>query len=436
MAQHGARTSGASQPPPMAALAPELEHALQRHVIQPWFPRCLDREHGGFLCAFDRRWAAAPDQPRMLEFQARQTRAAARLARFSPGDGRFAEYALHGFRYLRDAMWDAPGGGGWFWRTTPAGEPEAGGTKHAHSMSYAVQACSLVFEATGERDALELAGRAFEWFDRHAHDDEYGGYHGWLRRDGSVIRSVTEVPAGADPEDPLGHDVGLKDINVHGDWFESLFEFSRVSSSALVGQRLAELTRIYLERLTNAAGENFYAFSPDWRLVPGPEWFGYGFQAANRMFAAANQGEDGAVLRERAEALLLHTTRRSALRAGFAFSGAHGAGRPWPSAPFARRRAWWVQVEALRAFALAMVAGGPRSAAYGRMLERQWQFIQREMLDQRYGGMFPVAASDLRPWQRPGLRRGGRQLRKGDVWKDVSHEVDCWVTAIGVLRAL
>jgi len=33
-----------------------FETALWRHVIDAWFPRCLDLTHGGFLSDFDRAW--------------------------------------------------------------------------------------------------------------------------------------------------------------------------------------------------------------------------------------------------------------------------------------------------------------------------------------------------------------------------------------------
>src|SRR5207244_2886099 len=36
-------------------LRAELETEARR-LISCWFPRCVDHEHGGFLCDFDHRW--------------------------------------------------------------------------------------------------------------------------------------------------------------------------------------------------------------------------------------------------------------------------------------------------------------------------------------------------------------------------------------------
>ena len=221
-------------------IAAEMEGALRRHVMDAWFPRCLAAQRGGYLCNFDRKWRPGSHQPILLEFQARQTRTAARLALACPQDGGWAEYALHGFRFLRDVMWDAELGG-WYWRMDSANQPGAGATKHAHSGAYATQACALVYQATGESAALELAQEAFAWYDRYAHHPQSPGYDGWLRRDGRVIRSIEDVPAGTpSAEDPLGHGIGLKDVNTNGDWFEALSDFWLAAPSRKLEERLRE----------------------------------------------------------------------------------------------------------------------------------------------------------------------------------------------------
>ena len=93
------------------SLVGSIRETLRRHVVDVWFPRCIDRERGGYDCDFDRRWRRRGPQHRMLEFQARQMRSAARLALCFPSEDRFHEFALHGLRYLRDVMWDGEHGG-------------------------------------------------------------------------------------------------------------------------------------------------------------------------------------------------------------------------------------------------------------------------------------------------------------------------------------
>jgi mannobiose 2-epimerase len=415
-------------------LANEMEAALRQHVRAAWFPHCLDHERGGFFCDFDRQWNLAGPQERMLEFQARQTRAAARLALMYPGDGDLAEWAMHGFRYLRDVMWDREGGGGWYWLLDRSGSPLAAETKHAHSGSYAVQACAVVFAATGEQGALDLALEGFDWFERHALDPEHGGYHSWFRRDGSVIRNAAGLPPGLPTEDPLHHEVGAKDINVQGDWFEALLELLPHTDNAHVRDRAETLADLYLQRLTTERGETFFAFQPDWQPLPGPEQFGYNFQASHRL-AEAREVFPAKPLLARAEALAMHAARLGRRHGGgYAFSTDTRRRGPADTSRFGpRRQAWWVEFEALRAFAKLAACSRTQSALFGRLLERQWDYIQG-LFDRRFGGVFATDPADLVPWHRIVLRPNGPYLKKSDPWKDASHETDALVFSMNALR--
>jgi hypothetical protein len=91
--------------------------------------------------------------------------------------------------------------------------------------------------------------------------------------------------------------------------------------------------------------------------------------------------------------------------------------------------------EALRALATGWANDGRHSAAYGRMVERQWRFIQQELLDERYGGLFARPATDAGWWRVLPLKRYRWNLRKGDLWKDASHETDSLVASIRLLRS-
>lgn len=145
--------------------------------------------------------------------------------------------------------------------------PLAGGLKQAHSTAYAIQACALTARATGETDALVFAQETFDWFDVRAHDQEFGGYHGWLTRSGQPVLGSTEL--GDSDLDPLGHAPGLKDLNVHGDWMEALPEYAEISGDRRANWRANELVEIFLTRISNPDGEIHYALHRDW--WPQPE---------------------------------------------------------------------------------------------------------------------------------------------------------------------
>ena len=143
-------------------LAAALGADLQRHVMDAWFPRSIDLELGGFESEFDRRWHRRRASERILEFQARQTRTAARIGIAFPAETAWQDTALHGLRYLAEVMHDEADGG-WFWRVDTAGRPMAGGSKHAHSTAYLIGAGVALHRLTGSDDALDVAREGFEW---------------------------------------------------------------------------------------------------------------------------------------------------------------------------------------------------------------------------------------------------------------------------------
>ena len=137
--------------------AARLGQMVRTHVLETWFPRCIDDEHGGYLCDFDHRWRPAGDQVKMLEFQARQTRVAALGVRLDPSDAEMRAACLHGWEALRDGLWDAEHGG-WYACADRAWSPMHG-EKHAHGTAYAILACLDVGRVLDIPEAVEPGPR-------------------------------------------------------------------------------------------------------------------------------------------------------------------------------------------------------------------------------------------------------------------------------------
>ena len=193
---------GRFDPESRSKLVREFRDALD-DLLDAWFPRVIDREHGGFLCDFDHRWKPTGPHRKMLEFQARQTRLAAVAAEFLPERADLRAAAEHGFSYLRDVMWDSEFGG--FYRLLDrAGSPLEDRSKHGHGTAYALSACAALHRLTGSADSLDLAVRGFDWMERHAHDDQNGGYFGYYRRDGSLILDKADSLPEYQVRDPIG----------------------------------------------------------------------------------------------------------------------------------------------------------------------------------------------------------------------------------------
>ncbi len=429
----------ADQPaPPFAEdererLCGELEADLRRHVIDAWFPRCVDHERGGFLCDFDRRWRAHGPQRRMLEFQARQTRTAAELAVAFPADGRWAELALHGFRYLREHMWDREHGG-WYWLLDASGTPLHRATKHAHGTAYAIGSCSSVFRATGERAALELALEGAEWIEQKHLDEEHGGYDGWVTREG---RKILSADAAGGLAEPLGGPLDEKNVNVHGDVAHAFSLLADVHRDAGVERRAAAAWDTLIRRFVLADGAVQYSFTREWNVLPELERFGYPLQIGHRVLQARKlllaAGHDPIAL---AGALVGHGVERGWREPGGIVYA--GPARP-PDAiegepVFLSRRSWWVQAEGLHA-SLVLSAARPSDGLLRQRFLDLHRFVRRELLDHRYGGWLQFSRHGEARRARVG-RLLRRSPRKGDVWTDASHQTDMYLACLRTLRGI
>ena len=134
--------------------AAAMEAYLWRHVLEPRFPRCLDRERGGFHATYARDWSALPDHDRFIVYQARVTWTAAEVAHaFKERRPEYEAYVRHGVRYLADVMWDKRHGG-FFTSIGLDGTPVEPAVKWAYGNAFGVYALAAVYRATGDPEAL------------------------------------------------------------------------------------------------------------------------------------------------------------------------------------------------------------------------------------------------------------------------------------------
>lgn len=416
----------------------EFRDALRHHVIDPWYPRSLDREDGGFLCDFDRQWKPCGPQLKLLEFQARHTLMAADAARHFPGDAGLREAAEHGFRFLRNVLWDAEYGG-WYHSVDRSGKPVEHLTKHTHGFAYALSACASVYELTRDQEAYRLAKSAFDWMEQFARDKEHGGYFGFLRRDGTAISKPSDAPYSTDV-DTVGTEIGFKDLNVHSDLLETFALMYRTWAEPVFGDRLTEAVEIIGDRMVNpTTGSMHFFVTPDWRPVPHLIRVGYQSHSAYRLLLALGLTRHDALIRRMAVRIMNSAIRYARDVDGEGFFYAATGAFPTELHDYeirVRWRTWWVQMEALKAL-LAVSAVVDDPARYLRMFEEQWRYIRKHFMDAKYGGIYMHGLDNARVWERKfGARLAPASItRKGDVWKDASHEGRALIYCIETLSA-
>jgi mannobiose 2-epimerase len=415
-------------PPTAGALAEKVEKHMRTAVLGMWFPRGVDREQGGFLPDFNADWTPGQPQDKTIVFQSRMTWVAARVAlwRADLADP-YRAYARHGLDFLEKRMWDHEQGG-FYWGLDRSGRvvERYGTEKHAYGMAFGIYALAAAYEATHDQRALELAQRAMQWLDRHAHDAAHGGYYEAFARDGTPLLTAEAARRAGSKKDRdwIGTAYGYKSMNSHIHLLEAVSELYRVWPDALVRQRLEELLAVVRDKVAVRPGCLNLYFTPDWRALPDHDSFGHDVETAYLLLeasAALGRPDDGPTLSV-ARSLVDHALvwGWDDARGGFYDKGAAFA----PA--WGREKVWWTQAEGLNALLLMHERFGRQSPRYWEAFLRQWDFIERYQFDRVHGEWYEVVHDDGKP--RPGP--------KGSVWKAAYHNGRALMNVSDRLRQL
>jgi mannobiose 2-epimerase len=405
-----------------AALGAEATATLRRHVLEPWYPRAVDREHGGYLSGFDAGWRPLADQRKMVVSQARHLWTTSRLSEVFPSEAHLLEAATHGFGFLRDVLWDREHGG-FLWLVSRDGRvvPDADGRvlKQSYGQAFGIYGLAAYHDVTGDPAALRLAREAFLWLEDHAHDPEHGGYFNWLERDGTPLR---EGHAGD----------AAKDQNSSIHLLEAFTELYRVSPDALVRERLEELLVIIRDTLVVEPGTLTLFSHADWTPAlwrdsteaarRADNWyhdhlsFGHDIETAYLLLEAAEAvyGEPDertlAVAKELADQAVRNGWDD---RVGGLFDGAYPYPGPRGLEIVLDGKSWWAQAEALNTLLLMGDLHPADPRRYHDLFLRQWGYINGFLLDGAHGGFYS-GGLDREP--------GARTAPKAHIWKAAYHD--------------
>jgi mannobiose 2-epimerase len=230
-------------------LADETETTLRRDVLDAWFPRTVDNQHGGFSSTFSRDWQPGRSQGKFSVFQARMTWISSQVAIRRPElRDRFLPIAQHGVDFLNNVLWDKKYGG-FFWGLDDEGEITNFYTdgKEMYGESFGIYGAAAAYRATHDPKALALAQDAFRWIDEHAHDSKNGGYFEWLTRDGRVIEAKGD-PSRLEGVAVAAFPVGYKSMNTHIHLLESFSQLYEVWKDDTLRRRLEELVAMIEKR--------------------------------------------------------------------------------------------------------------------------------------------------------------------------------------------
>jgi mannobiose 2-epimerase len=404
-------------------LAGEVDHTLRTDVLDTWFPRSIDREHGGFHSHFGRDWKWKASDGKFSVFQGRMTWVASQVVLREPAmKAQYLPYVHQGVDYLQNVMWDKQYGG-FYWGLDDDGHitPQFTDGKHLYGISFCIYGAAAAYEATGDPQALELAKKGFLWIDAHAHDAEHGGYYEWLKRDGTPV--IPDAPDGQVTINLVGP-VGYKSMNTHIHLLESLTELYRVWPDPRLRARVEEMLAIVRDKICVEPGVMNLFFTNAWRPLPGHDSYGHDVETAYLMIEAdevlhkkASEKTErmARMLVDHALAYGWDATNGGFFREGGTFGKAEDT-----------RKEWWVEAEGLNALLMMHERYGKQDIVYFQRFLEQWAFIRDHTIDARFHGLYNMTQSDGTPITED----------KGSIWKGGYHDGRAFWNVSARLRKL
>ena len=365
-------------------IAGEAEADLMRHVVGPRYPRSVDREYGGFHANYARDWTPRPDDLRFIVYQARATWLPAEIALLRPAlREEHLAYVRHGVVHLEKVFWDREHGGFHDWLR---GDGSFDAERGQVKTAYG-QAFAVYALATAHRATGDATALDLAKRGFHWIEDHYRDEPrpGYL---GAVARDGRRLPFDPDDVKPplvaIGHPAAYKAMNPHIHLLEAYTELLRAWPDPLVRRRTLELLVFVRDWLFVEPGVLHLQLTPEGRPVPGPDSFGHDVETAFLMLEAEEALGSGHDPKTlRAARLLVDHS----LAWGFAENGQlYGEGQAF-GRPHDRSVQWWAQYEAVNAFAM-LAEMNPEVPRYWEAFVKGWAWTRQNLLDSEWSGVY------------------------------------------------
>lgn len=409
-------------------IAGEIKQELNT-LREVWYPMVIDGEHGGYLTRFTHDWTPENPQNKMIVTQSRHLWTLSKIGEKFREEPKYAEYAAHGFNFLKKSMWDDDYGG-FYHLVDRQGSviPEEDGVieKTLYGNAFALYGLSAYYGYSEDPDVLDLAKQTFAWLDSHSHDPVHGGYFEPLARDGTP--DTTGYP---------------KDYNSGIHILEALTELYSVWPDDLVRERLEEMFTIVRDTMITEKGYLNLYFQPDWthlsyrdsskavileyissdHVTPGHD-----IETSYLLLEAAHvlgMEHDDKTL-QIAKRLTDHT-----LETGWdeEIGGFYDTGYYFPGEDHLTilqdTKNWWAQAEGLNTLLIMDELYPDDPQNYFEKFVKQWEYIKQNLIDTEYGGWFP-GGLDKEP--------GNRTALKSQIWKGNYHNMRSLMNCLELLE--
>lgn len=400
----------------------ELSEALNKGILDVWYPRTIDSIYGGFLSDFDYKWEMKGSQNKMIVTQSRHVWTCSTVAEFYPErKDYFLKMASQGVQFLKDKMWDSKLGG-FFNLVDQQGNALKSGKadriiKEAYGNAFAIYGLAAYVRQTNDTSALELAKKAFLWLEKHSYDPQYGGYFQFLEADGTPLK---EGLLGVPPKDQNG--------SIH--LLEAFTELYRVWPDPLVKERLLMMLALVRDQITHPKGYLQLFLNQDLSPVSYRDsaeevrkknWyhdhisFGHDVETAFLMLEASEIAglENDTLTLRKAKKMVDHSIENGWDKTvgGFYEAGYYFKGQDTVTI-IKDTKNWWAQAEGLNSLLLMAELFPDDPHNYKSLFLKQWEYIDAYLIDHEHGDWYENGI-DKEPDEKLG--------KKSHIWKGNYH---------------
>lgn len=301
--------------------------------------------------------------------------------------------ADHGYAFLKDHCIDKENGG-IYWSMNYDGTP-LDTTKHTYNQAFCIYALSSYYEASGKKEALDLAKQLFHMIEEKCTDDQ--GYLEAFTRDFQPESNEKLSENGVLAE---------KTMNTLLHVLEAYTELYRVSKDEQVKEKLKWIMDVFADKVYNPKLKRQEVFfDKNYNSIIDLHSYGHDIETAWLMDRSLEILDDDA-----------YTNRLSPITKALteniykvAFDG-HSLSNECDKGVVDTNRVWWVQAETVIGF-LNGYEKDPSKTEYKEAAEATWQFIKDYVIDKRPGSEWfwlvrqdgtPVEGEPIvEPWKCP-----------------------------------
>ena len=282
-------------------------------------------------------------------------------------DESLLDEARHGYEFLKEHCIDKENGG-IYWSIRYDGTPEDT-TKHTYNQAFCIYALSSYYEASGDREALDLAKQLFALIEEKCTDEV--GYLEAFTKDfkPESNEKLSENGVLAD-----------KTMNTLLHVFEAYTELYRVSKDEAVKKRLMWIMDTFADKVYNPKlHRQEVFFDADYNSIIDLHSYGHDIETAWLM----DRGTEVLGEPEYTAKMSPITKDLTAQIYKIAFDG-HSLANECCKGEVNTHRIWWVQAETVVGF-LNGYEKDPSKKEYLEAAEQEWEFIKEHVIDKREG---------------------------------------------------